>query len=265
MLRNGRATFAQRYRTDPRFRARVSLHTGLTINLAYIVMKLSAGLYYHSLWFVSLAAYYLLLAAMRLSLVQYANRRSLGDDLPAELRRCRLCGILLLLMHQALAAIVILMVVDNRGFHYPGPLIYAMAFYAFYAMIAATVNVLRTRRQPSPILLTTRVVGLVAAMVSLLSLETAMLARFGGDDDPMFRRVITGATGGAVCALVILMAVGLIVYATKGLNREKCKLTTFRHFAYARGGEFCAASPLTARRPSAYNESNVPHSLRKSS
>ncbi|MDE6726535.1 MAG: hypothetical protein K2J80_01185, partial [Oscillospiraceae bacterium] len=60
-----------------------------------------------------------------------------------------------------------------------------------------------------------------AAMVSILSLETAMLAQFGGDDDPLFRKVMTGATGGAVCTIVIGMAVFMIWKSTKLLKSLK--------------------------------------------
>lgn len=108
----------------------------------------------------------------------------------------RMCGITLLIMNQALAGIVIFMVHQNRGFDYPGLLIYAMATYSFYSVITAVVNLVKFRKHGSPLLSAAKVINLVAAMVSVLSPETAMLARFGGDDDPLFRKVMTGATGG---------------------------------------------------------------------
>ena len=207
----------ERYFTDVHFRSRISLHIGLTINLAYIIMKLSAGIYYRSAWLVALAVYYILLAAMRLSLLRFEDI----NDAAAELRRYRLCGIMLLLMNQALAVIVIFMVHENRGFVYPGNLIYAMAFYAFYAVITAVVKTVKTRRRKSPVLSAAKAINLVAAMVSILSLETAMLARFGGGDDAMFRRSMTAATGGGVCTIVIGMAIYMILRANKLLRELK--------------------------------------------
>lgn len=130
----------------------------------------------------------------------------------------RMCGITLFIMNQALAGIVIFMVHQNRGFDYPGLLIYAMATYSFYSVITAVVNLVKFRKHGSPLLSAAKVINLVAAMVSVLSPETAMLARFGGDDDPLFRKVMTGATGGGVCTIVIGIAVFMIWKSSKRLK-----------------------------------------------
>ena len=94
-----------------------------------------------------------------------------------------------------------------------------MALYAFYAVILAIINVVKTRRHNSPILSAAKAMNLVAAMVSILSLETAMLAQFGGNDDPMFRKAMTAATGGGVCTIVIGMASYMIWRANKNLKK----------------------------------------------
>ncbi|MCM1136035.1 MAG: hypothetical protein NC400_10720 [Clostridium sp.] len=206
-----------KYLHDISFRTKVSLYMGLTVNLAYILMKLAAGVYYRSLWLISLGIYYILLAVMRFLLLHKVQWNEVGADREKELRRYRLCGGMLLVMNQALAGIVIFMVHQNRGFDYPGLLIYAMAAYSFYIVITAFINVIRSRRYGSPILLAAKAVNLVAAMVSILSLETAMLARFGGDDKA-FRAVMTGATGGGICTIVIGMAVFMIVKSTRQLK-----------------------------------------------
>lgn len=217
LMRKFRSTaVGEKYLTDIHFRNRISLSAGLMINLAYIVMKLSTGIYYSSAWFIALAVYYILLAVMRLFLIRYMSE----NDRDKAFRRYRLCGFILLIMNQALAGIVIFMVHQNRGFQYPGILIYAMALYAFYAVITAAVNVVRTRRHNSPVLSAAKAVNLVAALVSILSLTTAMLTQFGGDDDPAFRRTMTGAVGGGVCTIVIGMAVFMIYRANKELKKE---------------------------------------------
>ena len=205
----------EKYMTDVRFRAGVSLYQGFFVNLLYIVMKLASGIVYRSAWFIALAGYYILLAVMRFLLVRRLN----VQDEVSELRRYRLCGIMLLFMNQALTGIVVFIVQQNRGFAYPGFLTYAMAAYSFYAVTIAIVNIVKTRRHQSPILSAAKAINLVAALVSILSLETAMLAQFGGDDDPMFRQVMTGATGGAVCTIVIGMAVYMIWRANKNLKK----------------------------------------------
>lgn len=199
---------------DVRFRTQLSLYAGFAVNLLYIMLKMASGVYYRSLWFVCLAVYYALLAVMRFSLL----RGGRNADRVAELRRYRLCGAVLLLMNLALGVIVAFMVRHDRGYTYPGMLIYAMAAYSFYAVTAAVVSTVKFRRHGSPLLSAAKAISLVAAMVSILSLETAMLAQFGGDDGPFFRKAMTGATGGGVCVMVLGMAVYMLTKSTKELK-----------------------------------------------
>ena len=214
-------SFKEKYSADPRFRAKISLFVGLAANIFYIIVKLFAGIAYRSAWFCSLAGYYVLLAAMRLVLAE----RFIEDrpDILREYRLCRRCGILLLLMNQALAGIVVFMVRQNRGFDYPGYLIYAMAFYSFYAVIAAAIATAKSKKRQSPALSAAKAIDLVAALVSILSLTTAMLSRFGENDPPEFRTTMVSAVGGGVCTIVILTAIYMIYRSTKGVRALKEK------------------------------------------
>lgn len=209
----------RRYREDLVFQIEVSLTTGLVIGLLYIGIKLAFGIYYRSTWFVALAVYYTLLALMRLSLLCYLRRNPIGENQLGEWRRYRLCGIILLLMNQALGGIVAFIVWQNRGYDYPGVLIYAMATYTFYITITSVRNLIRFRKFRSPVLSAAKVIGLVAAMVSMLSLTTAMLARFGADDNPMFRPLMTGMVGAGICVIVLVTAIFMIAHATKEMKK----------------------------------------------
>ncbi|MBS5725534.1 MAG: hypothetical protein KHW59_07135 [Clostridiales bacterium] len=205
---------------DAIFRSELTLHGGLLINLLYAALNLFSGIRYRSTWFVALAFYYALLSAMRAVLVRYVHRKPVGQDILAEFRRYRACGIILLLMNQALVGIIVYMVTQDRGFSYPGLLIYAMAMYAFYITISAIINVIKHRSHKSPVMSAAKAVSLTAALVSMLSLETAMLARFGSDETE-FRRMMLGASGGIVCAFVLAMAIYMIVRSTKQLKKTQ--------------------------------------------
>lgn len=216
-LRN--TSIGRRFFCDARFRTEVSLYQGLLINLLYIAMKMFSGIYYRSFWFIALAFYYILLAAMRSLLLYQRKRKNNENQMENEFFYYRLCGAMLLIMNQALIGIVIFMVRQNKGFDYPGILIYAMALYVFYSVITAVVNLIKFRKHGSPVMSAAKAINLVAAMVSILSLETAMLARFGEDDEE-FRAIMTGVTGGVVCAIVISMAIFMIGKSTKQLKKS---------------------------------------------
>ena len=123
----------------------------------------------------------------------------------------------MLVMNQALTAIVVIVVKQNKGFEYAGFLIYAMALYAFYAVITSVINVVKFRKYGSPIMSAAKAINLTAALVSMLSLETAMLAQFG-EDDVRFRLIMTSATGAGVCTIVLGMAIFMIAKSTKALK-----------------------------------------------
>ena len=215
-LRN--TSWGNRLLGDVVFRSEISLHGSLLINILYVGFNLFSGIRYSSLWFIALAFYYALLSVMRAVLVLYVHRRPVGEDITSEFKRYRACGIILLLMNQALAGIVVCMVTENRGFSYPGLMIYVMAMYAFYITIVAAVNVVKFRRRGSPLLSAAKVISLTAALASMLSLETAMLAQFGGEN-VVFRRLMLGISGGAVCTIVLTMAIYMIARSTRQLKR----------------------------------------------
>lgn len=207
--------------TDASIRLHVSLYLSLGVNILYAVLKFVYGVRYRSVWFGTLAVYYFLLAVMRFGLLRHANRSGFGRDLAAELKQYRMCGLVLLLMTGALSGVVVLVVLKNEGFRYGGYLIYVMALYAFYNIITAVRNVVKYRKYNSPVMSAAKIINLAAALVSMLSLETAMLEQFGNGKNPeAFRQVMTGVTGGCVCLTVLAIAVYMIVGSAKRLKKR---------------------------------------------
>lgn len=213
--------YAHRYLTDIPFRAHVSLYSSLGINLFFAVMKLYYGIRYRSVWFGTLAVYYILLAVMRFLLLRHVNRNSIGKNLLSEWKHYRWCGMILLLMNTALLGVVILILVEKQGFSYAGYLIYVVAMYAFYSIISAARDVVRYRKYSSPVLSASKAIKLATALVSMLSLETAMLAQFGEESGEQFRLIMTGLTGCAVCLIVLATAVVMLRRSAKQLKNLK--------------------------------------------
>lgn len=209
----------KKYLKEVAFRTETSLYQGLFINLLYVIIKFGSGIYYDSAWFIALAVYYFLLAVMRFSLLHHVRKRK--ENRISELKRYRFCGIILLFMNQALAVIVFIVVKQNKGFEYSGVLIYAMAVYAFYAVITSVINVIKFKKYGSPVMSAAKIINLTAALVSMLSLETAMLAQFD-ENGATFRQTMTSATGTGVCIIVLGMAIFMIAKSTTLLrNIEK--------------------------------------------
>ena len=214
MIKFKNTKLGAKYLNDLNFRTEISLYFGLFINLLYIGMNIFSGIRYRAVWFISLAFYYILLAVMRYMLLRKGkNEHNLCNDW----KRYRMCGIILLIMNQALAAIVIIIVKQNKGFNYSGLLIYAMAMYSFYSVITAIADIVKFRKHGSPIISAAKAIKFVAALVSMLSLTTAMITQFGNDDED-FRKLMTGTVGGGVCTIVIIMAIFMIIRSNKNLK-----------------------------------------------
>lgn len=210
--------FTSRYLTDISFKTLVMLYVSLTINLLYTLMKFGMGMYYHSVWFITISAYYLCLTVMRYLLLKNTSSSAIGHNLVSEYRKYRICGIILLFMNIALSGLVILILHENRSFNYAGSLIYIMAVYTFYSFAISVTNMIRYRKHGSPVLSAAKVLGFVSAMVSVLSLETAMIYRFDTTGDSFFRTKMISATGGAICLIIIVMSGYMIIHASRKLK-----------------------------------------------
>lgn len=166
-----------RWRGDDAFRVAVGLAVSLVINLGYAVLRVVSAVRYASFWDGALGIYYILLCAVRVYLIRRIPRDGAGDR-RRELRTCRWAGCYLLAVNLALVWISVQIVRDGRGYDYPGTLIYAVAAHAFYSLALAVANGVRYRSLRGPVLTAAKAVSLTTALVSIFSLETAMLAQF---------------------------------------------------------------------------------------
>lgn len=215
------SAFGIRYHSDPDFRIRVSLTISLTTNLLFVVTNAVSILKYRSAWFGILTGYYGILALMRLFLMLYVRRNRIGADMTGELKRSRGCAVILLLVNLVLSASVLMILYQNKGKNYGNILIFLVALYTFYSLYHAIHSAIRYRKYKSPVMSTSRVVSLSSALVSMLMLETAMFAAFGGDMAVEDQRLMIILTGAGVSIAIITMSVYLIVRANLGLKAAR--------------------------------------------
>lgn len=105
------------------------------------------------------------------------------------------------------------------GARYPGIMILVMAVYASYAMISAVVKLVQCRKHMRPALSAAGAVSLTAALMSLLSLTTAIMSRFSDPAYDMLRQGIIGTAGGEVCVFVLALSIHIVTKAAKLLRQ----------------------------------------------
>lgn len=210
----------QMFLNDMMFKGTVSLYQGLAMSTLYAVFKTITAIYYNSAWLYSVSAYYFFFGVIRLILVHGSRKLKNTDEngkLFLEYRQYRVCGILTFLINIAMTGMTFLMIHDNEHSEYPGFIIYLSAIYTFYAFIIAVRNLVKFHKIKSPILSASKALNFEAAMMSLFSLQTSMIAEFGGDDS--FRQIANTITGAAVCTATFGIAVFMIINSCVKLKK----------------------------------------------
>ena len=211
ILRQLNATsFGRSLVVDLALRGRISLFSGMVVNFLYVVFRICVGIRYASVWFIAIAVYYFSLGLMRLSLIMSYRKRSIES----EWRCYRRTAWELFALNIPMGGMILMMVLKDSAYSYPGYVIYLSALYTFYTVILSIINLFRFRRLGRPVLSAAKVLNFIAALMSLLCLQTAMIAQFSSGEGS-FRVKMNAATGGIVWLAVIVTAVYMLLRSRK--------------------------------------------------
>lgn len=217
MKRISSVEIMDRYLADLAFRGNISIYQGMTVNFLYTIFRAVTGIRYASVWFISMAVYYLSLGVIRVYLIVCYKRRHMKDE-----NICyRNTAWFLFLLNVPMGGMILLMIWTDSGFSYPGYVIYLSALYTFYTLIIAVRNLVKFRRVGSPILSAAKVINFIAAMMSILGLQTAMISRFSTNGDG-YRKMMNTITGGFVYGIVLAIAIYMLLYSRKVRKESKC-------------------------------------------
>jgi hypothetical protein len=204
--------------SDSHLRLNISLYGSLIWNGTFAIFQLGLGFYHGSIWFYSMSAYYVMLAIMRFFLLKHTRVYKANEETEKELKTYYLCGWLLLIMNLAVAIIIFFITYWNRTFHHHEITTITLAAYTFVTFTFAIINSIKCRKFNSPIYSSVQNISLIAAVVSILTLETTMLTTFGGNNLETFRQIILAATGIAVSIFTITMSLIMIIKGKKQLT-----------------------------------------------
>ena len=200
------------------------------INVAYTVYNGVIGIVNQSSWFITMAVYYSLLGVMRYHAVNTGRKISRMKDQKLirkkELAVIKTDGILLLLLNLALSGVVLLTIEKGRAKAYSEIMAISIAAYTFYKTTMAVINMVKVRKMQSPILITIRNIGVADALVSILTLQTTMLASFQNTSNLDVNRM-NALTGMAVCILIALLGISMIY--SYGSKVYRCPIYFFRY------------------------------------
>lgn len=204
--------------TEQELRIRISLYGGLALNICFALFKVVMGVMYQSKWLFAMAGYNAILSIMRFVLVyrDQTNRKTASDYQRQlqGLHSYRICGWLMLLLNIAISVIVMIVVFDKQTIVYPGFMIYAIAAYTFYCLTIAIIHMVKYWHRFNPVFSAVKRLGLAKALVSIFTLQVAMLTQFGTgnvESDALANM----ATGIAVCVIITVMAILMLIDVKK--------------------------------------------------
>ena len=198
-----------RLKTDKRYRIVAFAICGFSINLLYALYNGVLGIISHSIWFLSLCAYYTILSSMRFGIIMQDRR-----NISTENFITRFCGIMLIVLAFVLSGSVYLSLTNDVAVKHQEIMMITIATYTFYKAAIAIVNTVKIRRKNSLLLSTIRSISCADAVVSILSLQRSMLVSFG--EMERYRIYMMNIlTGAGVFIIIISLGIGMIVKSMK--------------------------------------------------
>lgn len=196
-----------------------SPYTSLAVNFVYALGNCAVGFLTHSWWFITVGAYYAVLAMSRFSVLQV--KRKAGGDHDTELFARRITGILLVALSVCIVGVNILSALKERGTAFHKIIMITIATYTFTKITIAIIGMVRLKHTASPALKTLRNIALADACVSIYTMQRSMLQSFPGLT-PTGIQIFNILTGTAVWIIVLFLGINLI--GGKRVDMAKSKI-----------------------------------------
>lgn len=196
-----------------------SPYTSLAANVAYALGNCIIGFLTVSWWFITVGAYYTVLAIAKFCILLIRQKTS-GDYDTALFAR-RITGILLVVLSLCIVGVNVMSAVENRGTAFHEIVMITIAAYTFAKITVAIIGMVKAKHSASPLLKTLRNISLAEACVSIYTMQRSMLVSFPGMEAPEIF-LLNIFTGTAVWIVVLLLGINLI--GGKYIDMAKSKI-----------------------------------------
>ncbi len=209
---------------DYEYRTMFFFFNSVIVNFVIAAFNIATGIKYLSVWYGSLALYYVALALQRgvLFVIVHNMKKKYGADSQKYQRATIIIyivnGIVLLLLEAALTAAIVQMVTSEKPVKTGKVIAIANAAYAFYKIISAAIKMAKTNNLLLQIICN---IGWADAAVSMLALTVTLTDTFG-DWEHMHVMRMSVAIG--VSIIIIEFGIGMII---SGLVKLK-KLSLYK-------------------------------------
>lgn len=210
-------TFLARLKKDAHIREKSLLVAVLFFNALYAVFLFVVSRITQSKWFFVMSVYYGLLSVARIFVfVQFDGKGKKSTKIKTMLA----CGVFLLLINLTVSTMMFLLIVGGHYVRHHEITVITLATYTFSALTLAIINGAKHIPKNDHIYSCAKMISLVSASVSLVTLTNTMLSTFGAENLEL-RGVVLPLLCGAVALFIIISAVMMIRKAILDLRTVK--------------------------------------------
>ena len=208
------SAFLKKIKDNIEFRIKLFLLISLIFNFGYAIFLFVVSQVYFSKWFLVMSLYYALLSTARIFIFFEMNPK---NSLRKKILIMRACGYFLLLLNLVVSVMIFLLIYTAPYAKYHKIIVITLAAYTFSALTIAIVNIVRYLKKNEYVYSCVKVISLISASVSMLTLTNTMLATFGGDNT-LSRSIILPILSGVVAIFIIVCAILMIKKANNDLK-----------------------------------------------
>lgn len=208
--------YTRTYLTDKELRLRLSMYRGLLINSVFAIFKILLGFLYNSPWLFAMAGYNMLLSIMRFIVIYRSQKKGLTEleERRRGLQSYQVCGWLVMLLNIATSVIMYMVIVQKQTIEYHMIVTIGLAAFTFYCFIMAIINMVKFRERTNPVYATIKRIDMVKAIVSIFTLQVAMLTSFSGQGQSIDTGLMNTLTGVAVTVAINTIG-AMMIYGVK--------------------------------------------------
>jgi len=209
--------YTDTYLSDKDLRMRISMYRGLLINFVFATFKIILGFVYNSSWLFAMAGYNVILSLMRFIVIFRSQKKGLSEL--DERKRGRVsykaCGWLVMVLNIAVSVVMFMVIVQGQTIEYHMIVTIGLAAFTFYSFTMAIINMVKYRDRKNPVYAAIKRIDMVKAIVSIFTLQVAMLTTFAGQGAEINVGLMNTLTGVAVTIAINTIG-ALMIAGVKG-------------------------------------------------
>ena len=207
-------TLLERIKRDTNFRTKSFLFCSLVLNFSYALFLFLISRLYNSPWFFITAVYYAFLFLIRFFMFLQVNSK---QPLQKKIKTMRTCGYFLFLINVAVSIMIYILIFAEKPVKHHEITVITIAVYVFSSFTVSIIGSIRYVKQKLHVYSCVKVISLISASVSMITLTDTMLITFG-EGNIMLRQIILPILSFYVSVLIIVCAIIMITKANSNIR-----------------------------------------------